>query len=334
MRHILPILLAVLLGAAAPYKVVKTVALGPGERWDYATFDPPSGRVYVAHGDHVSVVDPDKGTVVGAVGPEPGGTHGIGIAGGLGFTDDGEAGTVAAFDPRTFRIVKQLKAQPDADGIVADPASGHVFVIGGDSGAITVVDPKADAVIATIKVGAGLEAAVADGKGKLFVDGVEAHDIVVVDTRTNEIVAHHPMSGCERPHGIAMDAEARRVFATCVNKVMIVVDADSGANLASLPIGAFSDGAAFDPVRKLALSANGDGTLTVVKEKSANAFAVIADVPTAKSARTIALDPKTGRVFLPAADVARIDPPATPGGRPRVTYVAGSTKLLVLEPLP
>ena len=129
-----------------------------------------------------------------------------------------------------------------------------------------------------------------------------------------------------------MDAEARRVFVTCINKVMIVVDADKGTNLATLPIGASSDGAAFDPKRKLALSSNGDGTLTVVKEVDANHFAKLGDVPTQRSARTIAIDAATGRVFLPAAEVAKVEPPDTPGGRPRVTFVPGSLKLLVLEP--
>jgi DNA-binding beta-propeller fold protein YncE len=129
-----------------------------------------------------------------------------------------------------------------------------------------------------------------------------------------------------------VDAEARRVFATCINKLMVVIDADKGTNIAQLPIGASSDGAAFDPKRKLALSSNGDGTLTVVKEVDANHFVKLGDVPTLRSARTIAVDPATGRVFLPAATIAKTEPPPIPGGRPHVTYAAGSLKLLVLEP--
>lgn len=321
-------------GEAAPYRLARTIPLGDGERWDYATFDPGSGRVYVAHGDHVTVVDPSKGAVVGEIAGLPGGTHGIAVAtaSGLGFTDDGKAGTVAAFDLKTLKIVKRLDAAVDADGIVSDPATGRIFVINGDSGSITVIDPEADAVLKTITIGAGLEAAVADGKGKLFVDGAEAHDIIAIDTASMTVLAHYPMPDCERPHGIAVDAAARRVFSTCVNKVMKVLDADNGRIVATLPIGQGSDGAAFDPVRKLALSSNGDGTLTVVKQDGPNDYAVIADVATQKSARTIALDEKTGRVFLPAAEVAKIDPPSTPGGRPHVSFVPGSMKLLVLEP--
>lgn len=320
----------------APYRIAKTIPLGGGERWDYVTFDAESGRVYVAHGDHVTVVDPAKDKIVGEIVGLPGGTHGIGIStvNGLGFTDDGKAGTVASFDLKTLKIVKRLATAPDADGIVVDPATGRVFAINGDSGSITVIDPKTDSVLKTITIGAGLEAAVADGKGKLFVDGAEAHDIVVVDTHTMAVIAHHPMAGCERPHGIAIDTETRRIFSTCINKVMVVLDADSGRIVAQLPIGNGSDGAAFDAKRKLALSSNGDGTLTVVRENGADSYEVLSNVATARGGRTIAVDPATGRVFIPAADVAKIDPPETPGGRPRVTYVPGSLKLLVLEPQP
>jgi DNA-binding beta-propeller fold protein YncE len=140
------------------------------------------------------------------------------------------------------------------------------------------------------------------------------------------------MPNCQRPHGIAVDAETRRVFVTCINKLMVVLEADKGTNIAELPIGASSDGAAFDPKRKLALSSNGDGTLTVVKEVDANHFVKLGDVATLRSARTIAINPATGRVFLPAAAIVKTEAPTTPGGRPHVTYAPGSLKLLVLEP--
>ncbi len=318
--------------AAPLYRIVKAIPLGAPERWDYASFDAARNRVYVAHGDHLAVVDTAKNTVIGQVGPFPGGTHGSAVAGTFGYTDDGRAGIAAAFDLNTLKVLKQIPAAPDADGIVYDSATKHVFVVDGDSGVITVIYPQSNTANATIRIGAGLEAATADGKGKLFVLGVENHDIIAIDTRTNAALAHYPMPGCVRPHGIAVDAETRRVFVTCANKAMIVVDADKGTNIAALPIGASSDGAAFDPKRKLALSANGDGTLTVVKEVDANQFVKLGDVPTQRSARTIAIDPATGRVFLPAATIAKTEPPTTPGGRPHVTYVPGSLKLLVLEP--
>ena len=321
--------------AQPAYTLTKPIPLGPGEHWDYVTFDPSQKRIYVAHGDKVSVVDATSGAMVGTVGPLPGGTHGIAISpeNGVGFTDDGKAGTAAVFDLKTLKIVRQIPTAPDADGIVYDPSSRHIFVINGDSGSITVIDPKSQSAIATISNGAGLEAGDVDGKGKLFVDGVEKHDVAVVDTHTNAIVAHYPLSGCERPHGIAVDAAAARVFVTCINKVMIVVDGKTGKTLASVPIGASSDGAAFDAKRMLAISANGEGNITVVREVGPGRFAADGAVMTWPSARTIAIDPASGRLFLPAADISKVDPPVTPGGRPRVTYVPGSLKLLVLQPL-
>jgi DNA-binding beta-propeller fold protein YncE len=320
--------------APLPYHLSKTIPLGDGERWDYATFDAAASRVYVAHGDHVAVVDPGNGAVIGTIGPIPGGTHGTVVAtrAGVGFTDDGKDGTISVFDPKRLAILKTIKTEPGADGMEFDSASGHVFVINGDAKKIPVIDPAKKSVIATIAVGAELEAAVADGSGKLFVDGVEDHDMIVIDTRSNSVLKHFPMPACERPHGIAIDPKTHRVFATCANKVMVVLDADTGRNITTLPIGAMNDGAVFDPVRKRVISANGEGTLTIVAEKDADHFDVIATVPTLRSARTIAIDAATGRLFLPAADVDSVLPPSSPEGRPRVTYKKGSAKLLVFEP--
>lgn len=315
------------------YRLAGTIPMGPGERWDYATFDPGQSRIYVAHGDHVTVINAATAHIVGQIGPLPGGTHGIDVApeAGIGFTDDGEAGVAAAFDLKTLKIVKQIPTEKDADGVNYDRVSRHIFVINGDSGSVTVIDPKLQTAIATIKVGAGLEAGIVDGKGKFFVDGAEQHDIIAIDTRTNAILAHYPMAACQRPHGIAIDPETRRVFSTCVNKIMVVMDADNGRIIAQLPIGTGSDGAAFDPKHRLALSSNGEGTISVIQEEDANHFVALPDVATQRSARTIAIDPATGRLFLPAADIAKIDPPTTPGGRPHITFVPGSAKLLVFQ---
>jgi YVTN family beta-propeller protein len=332
----LPSLVFALEPALPSYKVTHAIPLGPGERWDYVTFDPSSNRAFVAHGDHVTVVDTKKAEVVGQIGGFPGGTHGIGIAtaAGHGYTDDGKAGVVGVFDLATLKTDGQIPAAPDADGIVFDPASGHIFVINGDSGSITVIDPAKNAAIATIKIGAGLEAGEVDGTGKLYVDGAENHEIIEIDTRKNTIKARWAMPACERPHGIAIDPATRRVFATCVNHVLVVVDADSGANVTTLPIGSSSDGAAFDPVRKLIFSSNGDGTLTVIQEKDAQTFVSMGSIKTVPSARTIAIDVRTGRLFLPAADIAKIDAPATPGARAHVVFAPGSLKLMVMEPQP
>jgi YVTN family beta-propeller protein len=322
-------------GPVAPsYRLTNTVALGPGERWDFVVFDPTADRVYVAHGDHVTVVDEKRARVIGQMGTFSGGTHGIAVsqADGQGYTDDGKAGMATAFDLQSLKPVKHILAAPDADQIIREPVTGHIYVINGDSGSITVIDPKTTTAIATIDVGAGLEPGVADGRGMLFVNGVEQHDIVKIDAATNKVEAHWPMPSCRSPHGLAIDVATRRLFATCANNLMVVVDADTGANIATLPIGSFSDGAAFDPARKRIFSSNGDGTLSVIQEVDAQHFTPLETIKTVPGARTMAIDARTGRLFLAAADIQKLEPPDKPGGRPHITFVPNSLKLLYFDP--
>jgi YVTN family beta-propeller protein len=316
------------------YSQSAVISLGGSEKWDVVSYDPSSKLVYVAHGDEVTVVDPDKGTVVGRVASVASGTHGIAIstATGTGFTDDGKAGIALVFDLSTLKPVQQIATAPDADGIVFDAASGHVYVINGDSGSVTVIDPVKNVALSTIEVGGGLEFGVSDGHGKLYVNGAEKNEIVRFDTKSNQVDARWPIPACKDPHGLAIDTSTRRLFSTCLNNVMVVVDADNGATLATLPIGSYSDGAAFDPVRKLAFSSNGDGTLSIVREKNAHKFVSAGNVKTMQSARTMDIDSVTGRLFLVAADISKIDPPSKPGGRPHVEFVPGSLKLIVLKP--
>jgi YVTN family beta-propeller protein len=341
---------ALLLGAAATlppaaypqgspgYHVTKSVPLGLPDRWDYLAYDPNAHRVYVSHGDHLTVVDGRSGEIIGQVEGFPGGTHGIAIAtgSGRGYTDDGRAGEAGSFDLGTLKVQQHLKAAPDSDSMAFDPASGHVFVINGDPGTLTVIDPKADRVIATIEVGGKLEFAAADGKGKLYVNGEEKKEIVRIDTRTNQADARWPIPNCESPHGLAVDAANHRVFSSCVNKVLVVVDTDTGATVTSVPIGAGSDAAAFDAKRKRVFSSNGrDGTLSVIQEKDANTFVSLGDVKTAITARTMAVDSQSGRVYLVAADIDLNAAPAAsapPGPPRRPALVAGSTKLLFVDP--
>jgi len=320
--------------APALYKPAGTVALGTPERWDYIVFDAQTDRIYVTHGDRVSVIDGKSGALAGTI-AIPGVTHGVGISTstGTGYTDDSEAGVAVPFDLVTLKTGTPIKTAPDADGIVLDPASGHMLVINGDSGSVSVIDVHTNKTLATVDGGGGLEFGVVDGKGSFFVDGAEHNELVRINTATNQVNAHWPLQGCEKPHGIALDGTTRRLFISCANATLVVVDADSGKQLASFPIGKYNDGAAFDPVRKRILAANGDGTLTVIEEKDANTFVPLGTVATPPAARTIAIDEKTGRVFLATADIAKIEPPSKPGGRPKVTFVPGSLKLIELDPV-
>lgn len=321
--------------APAAYSIAKTVPLGPPDRWDYMTYDAPSGRLYVSHGDRVTVVDGRTGAILGAVEGLPGGTHGIAIAAdaGRGYTDDGKAGIAASFDLRTFKIIDRIKAEPDADGIIYDRPSGHVFVIEGDSDKITAIDPKTDTAVATIDGGGGLEFGVSGANGKLYINGVEKNEIVRVDVASNKADAHWPMPGCERPHGLAMDEAAHRLFSTCANKVMVVMNSDNGAVVTTLPIGAGSDAAGFDPARKLAFSSNREGTLSVIAEKSPDSYAALAPVKTEFGARTMAVDPQSGRIYLVTADFTANPKAAANDPRHRYIITPGSVRLLFLDPV-
>jgi DNA-binding beta-propeller fold protein YncE len=314
---------------APTYTVTKTVPLGGPDRWDYVVFDPGSGRVYVAHADRVDVVDGRDGKLIGKIEGIAGGTHGFGISAksGQGFTDDGEAGTAVAFDLKTLKIKARIPVQKDADAVALDPATGHVFIIEGDAHTITAIDPKTDKVISNIDGGGGLEYAVPDGRGHLFVNGAKKREILSVNTRTNALDGRWAVPDCASPHGMAIDAAAHRLFTSCVNGQMVILNTDTGAIVATVPIGAGTDAAAFDPVRKLAFSSNGiSGTITVIAEKDANTFVPVATIKTALTGRTMSLDPKTGRLYIAAGEINLNPAP----GQPRMT--PGSLRLLFLDP--
>jgi YVTN family beta-propeller protein len=317
-------------GDTPAYRLTKEIALGAPDKWDYVVYDTDQDRVFVAHGDRVTAVDNKTGAVVGNVLGTSGGSHGIAFANGKGYTDDGKAGTVLVFDPASFKVLKTIKAEPDADGIVYDPASKHIVVIDGDSGKLTVIDPATDKVAATIDVGGGMEFGMPDGRGNFYVAGVEKAEIVKVDLKTNTVAAHWPLKDCAKPHGFAIDPVGQHLFASCPNKAMAVVDAASGRQLATLPIGEGTDFAVYDPIRHWALSSNRDGTLSRIAETGPNSFAALPPVATAYGARTMAIDPKTGRLFLVTGTYD--ENPSAADARHRFTLKPGSAKLLILDP--
>lgn len=316
------------------YTIAKTVALGSPERWDLLVFDGSADRVYIAHGDRVTIVDERSGTVAGNVEGFPGGTHGVAIVTtlGVGYSDDGKAGTTAPFDLKTLKIGRATKAAADADAVVFDPVSGHVFVIDGDPGKMTVINPETNAAVATIDGGGKLEIGAADRAGHLFVNGEANREVLRIDTRTNAVTGKWPIGTCASPHGLAIDSDAHRLFVSCENNLLVVVDADDGKLVAAVPIGGRTDGAAFDPIRKRVFSSNGDGTLTVIAERSPDAYEVLGTIETKLGARTMTIDPRSGRLFLVAADI-KVDPSAPPNDfRKRYQIVPGSVELLILDP--
>ncbi len=313
---------------APDYKLVKSVPLGVPDRWDYVVYDDGTQRIYVAHGDRLAVIDARSGNFVGQVEGIPGGTHGtaVSLPTHQGFTDDGEAGKAVAFDLDTLKVIHEIPTDDDADGIVLDRLTGHIFVIEGDPASITVIDPKSDTSLATIKAGEKLEYAAGDGRGSIYVAGEANGDLLKIDARTNKVAARWATPGCTSPHGLALDTVGRRAFMGCANSVMMIVDTRNGRLVAKLPIGLGNDAVAFDPVRRRVFSSNGrDGTITVYQQQTPDRYLARAPIETLISARTMALNPRTGWLFVPAANT---DP--NPGGRPKVRQ--GTLKLMIFAP--
>lgn len=330
----LPAARAFATNAVPAYQLTQSIPLGAPDGWNYLTFEAPTHRVYIAHGDRLTVVDGRTGAIVGTVDGMPRGSHGIAISHATdpGYADGSRAGVALAFDLRTLKVTDMRKAEDDADGVVLDPASGHAFVIGSDPGKLTVIDPKTNQVIATVDDGGKLEFGVADGNGNLFVNGKEKREIVRVDTRTNKADAHWSIAGCESPHGVAMDTSSRRLFVSCHNRVTTIVDADSGRVVGTVPIGNFTDRAAFDPIRKLAFSSKGEGTVTVASATSPNTCALIGNVKTRLGGRTMTVDPETGRLFVVAADISVNESVPMADFKDRYHVSPGSAGLLFLDP--
>jgi YVTN family beta-propeller protein len=309
------------------YQVTKTVPIPGEDGWDYMFVDSDARRGYVSHGTRVVVIDIDSLQIIGTV-DDTQGVHGIAVAPelGRGFASDGRANTVTIFDTKTLKTIGTVKAGTNPDAIIFDPVSKRVFAMNGRSGDVTAIDAATGNVPGTMPVGGKLEFAVADGKGSMFVNVEDKSELIEFDSKALKVLHRWPLAPCESPSGLSMDRANRRLFLGCENKMMAVVDADSGKVIATPAIGDGVDATAFDPGLGYAFASNGEGTLTVVKEESPSSFSVIDNVPTRKSARTMGLDLKSHTVFLPFAD---FDPPA-PGER-RGKMKPGSFALLVVE---
>lgn len=320
--------------SAASAKVHKIKVGGEGG-WDYLTADPDARRLYVSRGDRVVVIDTDKETVVGEL-PGTAGVHGIAVVPelGKGFTSNGRDSSVTVFDLKTLKATNQIKVSGTPDAILYDSASSRVFTFNHGTDDVTAIDPKAEKVVGTITLKAEPEGAAADGKGHVFVNLRSTSEIAEFDGKTLKVLNRWPLAPGTRPTGLAFDIPHRRLFSVCANQKMIVMDADTGKVIASPEIGQGADGCAYDPLKGLAYSSNGgSGTVTVVGEAAPGKFQVIATIPTQASARTLALDPKTHRLYLSAATAGPA--PAAPADtqpktKGRRNYVPGSFMIIVV----
>ena len=285
------------------YSVIRKIPISGTGSWDYLTVDQDARRLYVSHGTQVEVLDIDSLTVVGNI-PKTPGVHGIAIApeSGRGFVSDGQANTVTIFDLKTLSRISDAPAGQKPDGIIYDPATSRVFAFNGGSNSATAIDAANGKVSGTVDLGGGPEFAAADGKGYIFNNLEDESLVLKINSRDLKVEQRWPTAPCASPSSMAMDRANRRLFLGCRSKVMAVMDADSGKVITTLPIGDHVDATAFDPETKLIFNSNGEGTITVIHEDDADHYSAVETVKTAPRAKTMALDPKTHRLFLSTAE--------------------------------
>jgi DNA-binding beta-propeller fold protein YncE len=293
----------VLAAPSGGYSVTKKIPIPGTGSWDYLTVDEAARRLYVSHGTQVEVLDIDSLSVVGSI-PKTPGVHGIAIApeSGRGFVSNGQANNVTVFDLKTLQPIADVPTGHKPDAIIYDPATARVFAFNGASNTATAIDATSGKVAGTVDLGGGPEFAAADGKGYVF-DNLEDESLVVkINSRDLKVEQRWPTAPCASPSSMAMDRANRRLFLGCRSKVMTVMDADSGKVMTTLPIGDHVDATAFDPETRLIFNSNGEGTITVIHQDSPDKYSVVETVKTAPRAKTMALDPKTHRLFLSTAE--------------------------------
>jgi len=327
---LLLLVLAVAFAQSGYHKIGKISIPGDGF-WDYLTTDPATGRVFVSHGTEVDVVDCEKREVTGTItGLKL--VHGIALAPEFnhGFISDGGANQIVVFDLTTLAKVGEVAAGMNPDGIIYDPGSKRVFAFNGRSASATAVDAEKGTLAGTVTLEGKPEFPAPDGKGHVYVNIEDKSEVMEIDSKALTVLNKWPLAPCEEPSGMAMDTKTRRIFSGCDNKIMSVMNADTGKVVATVPIGAGVDATWFDPETKYVLNSCGqDGVLTVIHEDSPDKYTVVENVPTEKGARTMALDPKTHTVYLAMAQVEMLPPAEGDAkGRPRRKVVPGSFGLL------
>jgi YVTN family beta-propeller protein len=310
------------------FHIANTFHIKSGGGWDYLAVGPGNNRLYVSHSTQVNVLDKTTGDSIGVI-ENTTGVHGIAFdkAKGRGYTSNGRLNNITVFDLATNNVITQIATGQNPDAILFEPFSQKIITCNGRSNDLSVIDPVENKLIATIPVGGKPETAVSNGTGKLYVNVEDKNEIVVIDTKTFTVLSHWSIAPGEEPTGLSIDTKTNRLFAGCGNKFLIVVNASTGKVVDKLPIGDGCDGVAFDTVTKNIYASNGEGTMTIFRERTADKFDLVTTVPTKRGARTITVDPETHLVYLPTADFEPQNN-ATPGSRPKM--ITGTFQVLVI----
>jgi DNA-binding beta-propeller fold protein YncE len=284
------------------YDVIGSINIGGEGRWDYLAVDTSMHRLYVSHGTKVDVIDLNSNREIGQI-TGLNGVHGIAFAVefGKGFISSGRDSSVTVFDLNSLRSFLKIKVTGrNPDAIVYDPFSQRIFTFNGGSNNATAINPKTGEVEGTIELDGKPEYAVSDVKGRMYVNLEDKNAIEVFDPLNLKIISRWPIDPVAEPSGLAIDRENKRLFSVGRNKLMGVVNAETGSLITTLPIGGRVDGCAYDPYTHLIFSSNGEGTVTIIKEDTPDSYEMHDNVVTQVGARTIALDPTTHKIYTSA----------------------------------
>jgi YVTN family beta-propeller protein len=313
------------------YRFLSEIPIGGEGGWDILTIDSAAGRLYLSHATKIVVVDLNKNVVAGEIADTPG-VHGFIAVPEFqrGFSTNGKENKSSVIDLTTLKTVAKIDTGESPDAIVYEPRHHEVYVFNHHGNSVTVIDAKETKVVTTIPLGGSPEFADVDpAAGRVYCNIEDRSEVVAIDTAKHEVVAHWPLAPGEEPSGIALDAAHHRVFSGCHNKMMTMLDTETGKVVTTVPICAGTDGAAFDDATQLAFASCGDGTTTIAKEETPDKLTVVQTLKTERGARTMALNPKTHRIYLPTAQFQPAPSPS-PGASPaRPTIVPNTLKLLV-----
>lgn len=318
---------SIILGAltAPSFSIVHEYPIPGNEGWDLLAVSSELQRLYISRGSHVQVMATDTGKVVADI-PNTQGVHAIAVAPSLhkGFITNGRDNSVGVFNLDTNKETSRVKVGENPDAILFDKATGRVFSFNARSNDVTVIDAKSEKVVGTVKFEGNPELPVSDEKGHVYVNLESKSCVVEIDARALKVTRSWPLAPGEEPTGLAFDKRHGFLFSTCANSMMAISDVKSGKVIETVPIGTGPDSAGFDPKNGIAFSSNGEGTLSLVQSVSGK-FQNIGNVPTKKSARTMAIDESRHLVYLIAAD---FEDPA-PGQR-RGKMKPGTAEIIVV----
>ncbi len=321
--------------AAQKYEVTHTFIVGGEGGWDYVLPDAPRHRLFVARGDRFMVVDMNDGHLITEI-KGFNGAHGTALVSeiGRGFATSGEDSSIIMFDMASYKPLLKIRAADDADDIIYDPTSKHIYSLNGDANSATVVDPRRGTVITNVALGGKPEAGASARNGKLYINLVDSAQIVELDTKTNTVTRRWSTAPCKTPVSMAIDTRSERLFSGCRSGVLAVSDYAKGRVVTTLPIGQGVDGAGWDPRLRDIYASNSDGTLTVIHQDSPDRYHVVKTVQTGERGRTMGIDPATHRIFIPVAKFGPVPAESTATNpRRRPPMLPGSFAIVVVEPV-